>query len=124
MSISYGPTVVATLNVKDFGAALAWYARVLGFETEYAIEGMGWGEIRTNLPGLTIGIQTDPASAGKQGGQTLTFSVTDIAAARAELEATGVQFDGETQEIPGMVKLATFMDPDGNRFMLAQTLQG
>jgi hypothetical protein len=33
-----------------------------------------------------------------------------------------VRFDGETREIEGMVRLATFYDPDGNTFMLAQRL--
>ena len=35
-----------------------------------------------------------------------------------------MRFDGETNEIEGMVKLATFYDPDGNSFMLAQSLDG
>ena len=50
------------------------------------------------------------------------FGVADIDAARVELEAKGVVFDGDTRELPGMVKLATFFDPDGNRYMLAQSL--
>jgi hypothetical protein len=50
--------------------------------------------------------------------------VLDIATARAGLEGAGVPFDGETQVLPGLVKLATFSDPDGNRFMLAESLQG
>ncbi|HSD03011.1 MAG TPA: VOC family protein [Gaiellales bacterium] len=57
-------------------------------------------------------------------GATLTFGVADIDAARAHLEAHDVRFDGETSEVPGMVRLATFYDPDGNTFMLAQRLDG
>ena len=38
-------------------------------------------------------------------------------AARAELEAKGVQFDGETI-VTGVCKQAWFRDPDGNRLML------
>jgi predicted enzyme related to lactoylglutathione lyase len=48
--------------------------------------------------------------------------VTDIAAARGHLERNGVRFDGDTREIEGMVRLATFYDLDGNTFMLAQRL--
>ena len=33
-----------------------------------------------------------------------------------------VKFDGPTQEIPGLVKLATFYDPDGNNYMLNESL--
>ena len=35
-----------------------------------------------------------------------------------------MRFDGPTQEIPEMVKLATFYDPDGNKLMLYQDLSG
>jgi predicted enzyme related to lactoylglutathione lyase len=63
-----------------------------------------------------------PVTVTPQGGATLTFGVTDIAAARAHLERHGVRFDGDTREIEGMVRLATFYDLDGNSFMLAQRL--
>ena len=33
-----------------------------------------------------------------------------------------VRFDGDTYEIEGMVKLCMFYDPDGNSYMLAQSL--
>ncbi len=56
------------------------------------------------------------------GGATLVFGVADVDSARAQLEAKDVRFDGETQTIPDMVKLATFFDPDGNTFMLAEDL--
>ncbi len=39
------------------------------------------------------------------------------------MESKNVRFDGETQTIPDMVKLATFYDPDGNALMLYQDLQ-
>ena len=51
-----------------------------------------------------------------------TFTVKNIARARKQLEDKGVKFDGETLEIPSLVKLATFFDPDGNSLMLFQTL--
>jgi catechol 2,3-dioxygenase-like lactoylglutathione lyase family enzyme len=39
--------------------------------------------------------------------------VEDVEAARAELEAKGVEFDGETFD-SGVCHMATFLDPDGN----------
>ena len=56
-------------------------------------------------------------------GSTPTWGVADIDAARASLEGKGVRFDGETQDVSGMVKLAMFYDPDGNPFMLAQNAE-
>ena len=57
-------------------------------------------------------------------GAVLTFGVKDIDAARASLESRKVRFDGPTQTIPGMVRLATFFDEDGNALMLYQDLAG
>lgn len=48
--------------------------------------------------------------------------MNDIDSSRKQLEDKDVRFDGDTMEIPGMVKLATFYDPDGNKMMLFQTL--
>ena len=71
-------------------------------------------------PAVALGLgQTEEI---KTGGTTPTFGVKDIAAARAHLEGLGTRFDGDTHEIEGMVKLCTFYDPDGNPFMLAQSL--
>ena len=57
------------------------------------------------------------------GGATLTFTVSDIDAARGYLEEQGVRFDGDTHQVEDMVRLATFYDPDGNALMLAQQLK-
>jgi catechol 2,3-dioxygenase-like lactoylglutathione lyase family enzyme len=43
--------------------------------------------------------------------------VDDVAAARAELEAKGVEFTGETFDT-GVCHMALFTDPDGNDLML------
>ena len=43
--------------------------------------------------------------------------VDDVATARAELEAKGVEFDGETFDT-GVCHMATFLDPDGNPLVL------
>ena len=43
--------------------------------------------------------------------------VDDMAASRAELEAKGVVFAGETLDT-GVCKMALFTDPDGNDLML------
>jgi len=43
--------------------------------------------------------------------------VEDVAAARAELEAKGVEFQGETLDT-GVCHMASFLDPDGNELTL------
>ena len=112
--------LVISVNVSNFEAAVEWYREALGFEVVYRLDDYGWGEVRTPWGGVTIGLsQTEEL---KHGGTVPTFGVKDIAAARAHLESLGTRFDGDTYEISGMVKLATFYDPDGNAWMLAQAL--
>lgn len=47
----------------------------------------------------------------------LALHVEDVAAARAELEAKGVTFAGDTLDT-GVCQMALFTDPDGNDLML------
>jgi catechol 2,3-dioxygenase-like lactoylglutathione lyase family enzyme len=52
-----------------------------------------------------------------QPNSIVLLHVDDVAAARAELEAKGVQFDGETVDT-GVCHMANFIDPDGNTLTL------
>lgn len=123
--MTYRAETTCVVTVSDFRAAAKWYEEVLGFQNLYEVPEMPWGEWATNVPGTTIGLgQAQPGeSVQTGGGAVLTFGVQDIEKARAWLESKGVRFDGDISEVPGMVKLATFFDPDGNTFMLAQGLQ-
>ena len=119
---AYDRQFVISVNVSNFEAAVEWYREALGFEVVYRLDEYGWGEVRTPWNGVTIGLsQTEEL---KHGGTVPTFGVKDIAAARSHLESLGTKFDGDTYEISGMVKLATFYDPDGNAWMLAEALDG
>jgi predicted enzyme related to lactoylglutathione lyase len=118
--IDYDRQLVISVNVSNFETAVEWYRKALGFELEYCLEQYGWGEVKTPWGGVTIGLSQ--VEELKHGGTVPTFGVKDIDAARKHLESIGARFDGDTYEIEGMVKLATFYDPDGNAWMLAQTL--
>ena len=117
----YTGAMTISVNVSSFDAALDWYTKTLGFDLIYRLENLGWGELRTPVGSVSIGLsETEDV---KHGGTVPVFSVADIAAARAYLEKAGTRFDGDTYEVEGMVKLATFYDPDGNAWMLAQSLR-
>ncbi len=47
----------------------------------------------------------------------IALHVDDVAVARSELEAKGVEFSGETLDT-GVCHMAFFSDPDGNALML------
>lgn len=83
------------------------------------VEELGWCELGTETPRVNVGL----SQVDKGGGATLTFGVIDIDAARRLLEGKDVRFDGSTRTYEGMVRLATFYDPDQNVLMLYQDLQ-
>ena len=119
---SYNGTITLSSSVSDLDASIAWFKNVLGFEEVFKVAEAGWAEVSTPAAGVSIGLDQTDADGDGSGGSIPVFGVVDIDAARAELEAKGVKFEGETRELPGMVKLATFFDPDGNRYMFAQSL--
>jgi catechol 2,3-dioxygenase-like lactoylglutathione lyase family enzyme len=100
---------------QDIARAKEFYAGVLGLELE--TEGDSDMEFRAGQVTLDI---FDPSSIGQPFAPSpagLAVRVPDVDAARAELEAKGVVFDGETIET-GVCKQAWFKDPDGNSLML------
>jgi CreA protein len=120
--ISLDNTINIALSVKDRHASAAWYESMLGFETIYHADDAGWSELQTNTVGVTIGLgeHTKPVP----GNCVPVFGIADLDAARQLLEQAKVRFDGETDVVEGMVKTATFYDPDGNALMLAEDLTG
>lgn len=120
--ISLENTINIAFSVRDRHASAKWYETMLGFELIYHADEAGWSELQTNTDGVTIGLgeHTEP----KPGNCVPVFGIADIDAARRKLEQAKVKFDGETDVIEGMVKTATFYDPDGNALMLAEDLTG
>lgn len=112
--------ITLSISVSDRHASAAWFEEKLGFTLRYHLDDVGWSELNTKTDGVILGMgeQSEP----KPGNCVPVFGVEDMEAARSALEAANVRFDGPTQEIPEMVKLATFYDPDDNAFMLAQDL--
>lgn len=120
--ISLENTINIAMSVKDRHVTAAWYQDMLGFELIYHADEAGWTEIQTKTEGVTIGLgeHTEPVP----GNCVPVFGIVDLDGARAKLEAASVKFDGETDVVEGMVKTATFYDPDGNALMLAEDLTG
>ena len=121
MTIQYDGGLTCALGVKSLDVSIPWYRDKLGFDLLYRLETMAWCELRTGVDRVNLGLSEVEAPGGK-GGATLTFGVTDIEAAKAALDAEGIGQDGPIQDIPGMVRLLTFYDPDGNALMFYQDL--
>jgi catechol 2,3-dioxygenase-like lactoylglutathione lyase family enzyme len=104
---------------QDIPRAKEFYAGTLGLE----IESEGESDMEFRCGQVTLDI-FDPSSIGQTFAPSpagMAIRVPDVDAARAELEAKGVVFDGETIET-SVCKQAWFKDPDGNALMLHRRL--
>jgi predicted enzyme related to lactoylglutathione lyase len=120
MTLKFGSELTCSMGVTSIDAAIPWYQRVMRCELLYRVDAIGWCEMTTPISGVTIGLsEVETVIAG--GGATNVFEVEDIEVAKCHLDAEDVRQDGEIQHVPGLVKLLTFYDPDGNAFMFAQS---
>jgi len=100
---------------QDLTRAKRFYTEVLGLE----IETEGESDLELTCGQVTLDV-FDPSSIGQPFAPSpagLALRVPDVEAARVELEAKGVEFDGDTIAT-GVCKQAWFKDPDGNAIML------
>ena len=112
---------LAWYPAPDMEKAKEFYGNVLGLKQVFEME--GWSEF-AHAPGATsIAISANPVHQG-QNGATVVLKVDDLDRTREGLEGKGVPFDGGTDEIPGVVRIATFRDPFGNPLQLMQELMG
>jgi catechol 2,3-dioxygenase-like lactoylglutathione lyase family enzyme len=95
------------LPVEDLARADAFYGGTLGLARNPESSGDRWVEYETG--NLTLALSTF--------GGALAFGVSDVAAARAELEQQDVAFAMDTFD-SGVCHGAPFGDPDGNRLQL------
>ena len=122
-TIAFDGGLTCAINVTDLDRSIAWYGEILGMKLLYRIDEIAWCEFSTAVANVNIGLsQVESVPAG--GGATLTFGVTDIEAAKIALDAAGVRQDGPIQDVPGMVRLLTFYDPDSNALMFYEALSG
>jgi catechol 2,3-dioxygenase-like lactoylglutathione lyase family enzyme len=100
---------------QDIPRAKRFYGETLGLP----IETDGENDMEFRLGQVTLDV-FNPASIGQEFAPNpagIAIRVPDVAAARADLEAKGVRFDGEIVDT-GVCHFAFFKDPDGNALML------
>ncbi len=114
----FQPAVLVQFAVADLDRSIEFYRDVLGLEFELRIDELQWARFKTAIDGLTLGLGVQDEVTGS-GTTSLNLGVANVPTARARLEEAGVEFLGPTQTIPGVVQLADFLDPDGNKIRLA-----
>ena len=105
------------IPVTDIEKAKRFYGEVLGLEQKLNSPGDDWIEFETG--NVTLAVMT-PHTHGYEFAPlppgTIALRVPDVAAAKAKLEAVGVQVN-ETWD-SGVCYGAGFRDPDGNSILL------
>lgn len=113
------------VNVSDMGRSVAFYRDILGLPLKF--ESPGWSEFLTGS--TTLALHGAPAGEGvAHGGPTagtcsIGFSVEDIHATYAELQARGAHFVMPPTEQPEEgIRLAVCVDPDGLAVSFAESI--
>jgi len=116
----FKPGVTIWYNVKNLNDTIQFYKDKLGFELVFHDAASGMAMVNTSTEGCIIGFSE--AEEVIPSTSSTVFEVYEIESARQSLEQKGVTFIGDTETIPDMVKLATFVDPDGHSLMLSEEL--
>ena len=117
MTLTIERTDFISVPVTDLERAKRFYGETLGLPN---ISGDGaWPEYQL---GANISLYLiDPTNIGQEftapHSSHIALRVPDVAEARANLEAAGVEFHGEILDT-GVCHMAFFSDPDGNALML------
>ena len=105
------------IPTQDYEKAAAFYGETLGIPFRKPWGKMPAGEFQAG--GVTLALMQMDAfgSEFRRNGAPLALHVDDVAAARSELEAAGVEFVMDTID-SGVCHQAVFHDPDGNTLIL------
>ncbi len=108
---------VIPLPTRDLESAVRFYGETLGLHRSVYMPDRNFAEFETG--NLTLNIMNAEAMGLEHitYRNALALHVDDVAAARAALEAKGVQFTMDTFDT-GVCHMAFFADPDGNVLML------
>ena len=108
-------TDFVSVLTQDIARSKKIYGETLGLE----LETEGDADMEFSCGQVTLDV-FDPSSIGQEFAPSpagLALRVPDVDAARAELEAKGVAFDGDTVQT-AVCRMAFFKDPDGNVLIL------
>jgi catechol 2,3-dioxygenase-like lactoylglutathione lyase family enzyme len=110
-------TDFVSVPVTDMARARRFYGETLGLPLVSGDEAWPEYQLGENVSLYLI----DPTNVGQAftapHSSQIALRVPDVAVARAELEADGVEFQGEIMDT-GVCHMAFFADPDGNALML------
>jgi catechol 2,3-dioxygenase-like lactoylglutathione lyase family enzyme len=106
-----------SVPVTDMERSKAWYRDTLGLPLSR--DDQGFPEFKLGDNGFLYLITMESVGGTFRGPHDSGFAlrVPDVHEARKELEAKGVQFNGDVLD-SGVCHMAFFADPDGNQMIL------
>lgn len=104
-------------STQDLDASIEFYGSKLGLPRSVYVPERHYVEFETGNVTLSIVMGEKMGIGHHVNRLALALHVDDVAAARAELERRGVQFQGDILDT-GVCHMAFFADPDGNALML------
>lgn len=121
---------LAWISVSDLKNATRFFTEILGMKVSQPDTGFGWVELIGKEGGALLGLAQmtkkgdphNPVDHSPGMNAVVTFTVDDLDNTIAELKQKKVEIVGDICEVPGLVKLQFFRDPDGNLFQFCQEL--
>ena len=110
-------TDFVVVPITDVDRARAFYGNTLGLPFSVQYGSMPGFEYETGSLTLALLEMSAFGQEFRPNGGPIALRVDDVHAARAELEAAGVQFHGDIVD-SGVCHQAFFADPDGNPLIL------
>jgi predicted enzyme related to lactoylglutathione lyase len=105
------------LPTRDLQAAAVFYGDTLGLRRSVYMPERNYAEFETGNLTLSVFSPEQFGMSHNPNPNAIGLHVDDVGEARAELEARGVEFSGETLDT-GVCHMAFFADGDGNALML------
>ncbi len=110
-------TDFVTIPSRDLVAASVFYGEILGLHRSVYLPERHYSEYETGNLTLSVVNAEGVGMEYHVNRNPIALHVADVAAARAALEARGVEFGGDILDT-GVCHMAFFRDPDGNALML------
>jgi predicted enzyme related to lactoylglutathione lyase len=102
---------------RDLDESVRFYGETLGLPRSVHMPERGFAEFETGNLTLSVIVPEKMGMEHFTSPAPIALHVDDMPAARAKLEAAGVEFQGDTFDT-GVCHMAFFADPDGNALML------
>jgi predicted enzyme related to lactoylglutathione lyase len=107
----------APVPTRDLDQAVRFYGEILGMRRSVYNAERNYAEFEPGDVTFSVYVPEKMGMEHHSNANPYALHVEDVAAARAELESRGVEFQGDTLDT-GVCHMAFFQDPDGNPLML------